>query len=227
MNKAPHHISFVLDGNRRWARSQNLPVWQGHTVALDKVIDFVEWSIGAGVGYVTLYVFSTENWGRSEEELSKLLGEVAMKAISQKFPRLLEMGAKVNVWGSLERFAAPIQKGLQKLMDDSVGNTTIVVNLCMDYGGRAELVRAVQQIVDDGITKVDEAAIEQRLFSAGMPDPDLMIRTGGAQRLSNYLLWQHSYSELYFTEKFLPEFEKEDFDAALEWYADQERRLGK
>jgi undecaprenyl diphosphate synthase len=187
----------------------------------------VRWCFDAEVKYLTLYLFSTENWNRAEEELAKLLGPVAQAAIEKKFPILMELGAKVNIFGSTDRFAKPIGEALRKLEQDSAANNNIVVNFCVDYGGRTELVNAVREIVKENPAQVDEATIEKHLYSAGIPDPDLMIRTGGAHRVSNFLLWQQAYTEFYFVDKYLPDFTQEDFKEALRWYAEEERRFGK
>lgn len=221
------HLSFVLDGNRRWAKQNGKLPWEGHLVALDSIINIVSWSKQSNIEYLTLYLFSTENWGRSDEELANLFGPVAKVAIDNKFPQLLEMGAKINIFGSLERLPDGLAISLNKLVEDSRENTGIVVNFCIDYGARNELVLAVQNIVDNGVEKVDESVIASELFTAGMPDVDMMIRTGGDSRLSNFLLWQQAYSELYFTDKFLPEFDEEEFNRALAWYAGVERRFGR
>ena len=225
----PKHISIVLDGNRRWAASAGKPAWEGHLRALDTINDLVDWSSNAGVGYLTLYLFSTENWSRTEEELANLFGRVAKVAVESKFPKLLAAGARVQVWGDLARFPAFLRQGLEKLVEDSRDNNKIVVNFCLGYGGRGELVDAFGRMLADGVTAqdLDEERLSKYLFSVGIPDPDMMIRTGGERRLSNFLLWQHAYSELYFVDKFLPDFTEEDFAAALGWYAERERRYGR
>jgi undecaprenyl diphosphate synthase len=228
-NQIPKHVSVVLDGNRRWAKAAGLPVWEGHIKALDAIENLVQWSVDRKIEYLTLYLFSTENWSRENEEIGQLMGVVARLAIEQKFPALLKMGAKINLFGPLDKFPDFLQEGLRKLVGDSANNHKIVVNFCLDYGARAEMVKAVKSIVEKGISAdaINESVIENELWSAGMPDPDLMIRTGGARRLSNFLLWQQAYTELYFVDKYLPEFTEVDFDEALEWYAGQERRMGR
>ena len=225
----PKHISFVLDGNRRWAAQAGLPAWAGHQRALDVINDLVVWSREAGVAYLTLYLFSTENWGRAEEELSNLFGRVATVAIEQKFPQLIEAGARINLWGELDKFPTAMQTALHKLVEDSKNNDGIVVNFCLGYGGRDEIARAVQVLAKEGVAvdAVNTEMIGQKLFSAHTPDPDMMIRTGGERRLSNFLLWQHAYSELYFIDTLLPDFGREDFEAALQWYANRGRRFGR
>lgn len=229
MTMVPRHLSFVLDGNRRWAKANNLPSWEGHMHALDAIENLLRWSLDARIEYLTLYVFSTENWSRAEEELAKLFGNVANKAIETKFPVLIELGAQVNVFGSLDRFPAGVKKAMDKLVADTAGNDKIVLNLCMDYGGRKEIVGALKKIVEAGTdaSAITEELVSQNLEPEMIPDPDMMIRTGGAQRLSNFLLWQQAYTELYFVDKFLPDFTAEDFADAVKWYGVQERRLGK
>lgn len=227
MEGQPRHLSFVLDGNRRWAKQFGKLPWEGHLMALDSIVNIVDWSIKNKIQFLTLYLFSTENWGRSEEELAKLFGPVAKVAIDSKFPQLLSMGAMINIFGSVDKLPVELAQSLDRLVLDSRENSRIVVNFCIDYGARDEIVRAVQRIVSKQIKEVDESTISNELFTAGMPDVDMMIRTGGDMRLSNFLLWQQAYSELYFTDKFLPEFDEEEFNKALAWYAGVERRFGK
>lgn len=227
MDGQPRHLSFVLDGNRRWAKKLGKLPWEGHLMALDSIINIVDWSIKNKIQYLTLYLFSTENWGRSEEELAKLFGPVAKVAVDKKFPQLLTMGARINILGSTDKLPIDLARSLDKLVADSRDNSGIVVNFCIDYGARDELVKAVRSIVNKRITEIDESVISNELFTVGMPDVDMMIRTGGDMRLSNFLLWQQAYSELYFTDKFLPEFDEEEFNKALAWYAGVERRFGK
>ncbi len=228
-SQIPTHISFVLDGNRRWAKAQGLPTLEGHLRGMENVMNIGEWCGEAGIKYLTVYAFSTENWNRGEEELAYLFGTVFTKAFAEKFELLNQRNVKVNVFGQLERFPETMRKGLENLMEKTKTNTGLVFNICLDYGGRAEITKAVREIVGGGIAadEVTEQMVSDHLFSAGMPDPDLMIRTGGEHRLSNFLLWQHAYTEFYFPQVFLPAFSKKDFDDALEWYANRDRRYGK
>ncbi len=228
-SQVPTHISFVLDGNRRWAKAQGLPTLEGHLQGMENVMNIGGWCGEAGVKYLTVYAFSTENWNRGEEELAYLFGTVFTKAFAEKFELLNERNVRVNVFGQLERFPEAMRRGLENLIEKTKTNTGLVFNICLDYGGRAEITKAVKEIVKKGVgaDEVTEQMVGDYLFSAGMPDPDLMIRTGGEHRLSNFLLWQHAYTEFYFPAVFLPAFSKKDFDDALEWYASRDRRYGK
>ncbi len=229
MKTKPQHISFILDGNRRWARREGLPIYQGHMKGMDNVENIMDWCIEEGVTHLTVYAFSTENWDREEEELNYLFTKVYNFGFSEKFPKYHKKNVKVNLFGSLDRFPKKMQEGIWDLVNKTKDNTGLVLNVCLDYGGKLEITKAVKEIVAAGTAAEDITSdlIESHLYSAGMPPIDMMIRTGGEHRLSNFLLWQHAYTELYFPTKFLPEFSKEDFAEALEWYASRERRYGK
>lgn len=191
--------------------------------------DIAKWCKDAGIKYLTVYAFSTENWNRSQAELDYLFNEVFDKGFSEKFPKFKKENIKVNIFGELERFPEKMQQGIRNLAEQTKDCTGLIFNVCLNYGGRAEIVRAIRQIVEEDIpaSEIDEKTVSSHLYSAGMPDPDLMIRAGGEHRLSNFLLWQQAYTELYFPKTFLPGFTKQDFDEALEWYANRERRYGK
>lgn len=225
----PQHIAFILDGNRRWAKDRGLPAWQGHLKALDTLDELVYWCRETGVKYLTVYAFSTENWGRPEEELGHLFGEVLTEGVTEKFPRLHEQNIRVNVLGRLDRFPPKMQTAIGDIIEKTKSNTGLVFNWCLDYGGRSELVRAGQEITRQQIPadQITEDIVSAHLYSAGVPDPDLVIRTSGEQRLSGFLLWQNAYAELYFPKVYFPAFTKTDFDEALTWYAGRDRRYGK
>jgi len=225
----PRHISFVLDGNRRWARSSNLSTLEGHLRGLDAVFNIIQWSQDVGVEYLTTYAFSTENWNRTSEELGYLFGMVFEQGLKRYLPTLIKNNVRVNLFGQLERFPQGMRVGVEDMLRKTAQNTGLVWNLCLDYGGRAEIVRAIKRLVIAGVPveEIDEQTVADQLYSANMPDPDLMIRTGGEQRLSNFLLWQHAYTEFYYPEVGLPGFTRQDFDAALQWYARRDRRFGK
>ncbi|MFH0905373.1 MAG: polyprenyl diphosphate synthase [bacterium] len=224
----PRHVAFVLDGNRRWARERGLPTLEGHLRGMDNIENIVEWCVKAGIGYLTVYAFSTENWDRSAEELNYLFNVVFPKGFG-KSARFNEQNVRVNLFGSVEKFPAKMQDEIRDLIDKTQENTGLQFNVCLNYSGRTELVQAVQAIMREGtpVDQVIEQTIADHLFSAGMPDPDLMIRTGGEHRLSGFLLWQQAYTELYFPKKYLPEFSEADFREALQWYAERDRRHGK
>jgi len=229
MTSVPQHIAFILDGNRRWAKAQGLPTLHGHMKGMDRVEDLAKWCGDAGVKYLTVYAFSTENWDRTQEELGYLFNEVFDKGFSEKFPKFKAENIRVNVFGELDKFPEKMQKGIRNLVEQTKDCTGLIFNVCFNYGGRTEIVRAIKKIVEEGIqtNDIDEKTVSDHLYSAGMPNPDLMIRTGGEHRVSGFLLWQQAYTELYFPETFLPGFTKQDFDEALEWYATRERRYGK
>ena len=196
---------------------------------MDNVENIVDWCIEYGIGYLTVYAFSRQNWDRTPDELNYLFGTVFNKAFSEKFHLFHEKNVKVNLFGHLDRFPKKMQEGIADLVEKTKANTGLVFNVCLDYGGREEITEAVQKIVREQtpVEMITPELIADNLYSAGMPDPDIMIRTGGEHRLSNFLLWQHSYTEFYYPTKYLPEFTKEDFIQALEWYADRDRRYGK
>ena len=230
MNRdVPRHIAFILDGNRRWAKAQGLPTLHGHMKGMDRVEDLAKWCSDAGVKYLTAYAFSTENWNRTQEELGYLFNEVFDKGFSEKFPKFKAENIRVNVFGELAKFPEKMQKGIRNLVEQTKDCTGLIFNVCLNYGGRTELIRAIKKIMEEGIpvSEIDEKTVSEHLYSAGMPDPDLMIRAGGEHRVSGFLLWQQAYTELYFPKAFLPGFTKQDFDEALEWYATRERRYGK
>ncbi|OGB73811.1 di-trans,poly-cis-decaprenylcistransferase [candidate division Kazan bacterium RIFCSPHIGHO2_01_FULL_44_14] len=225
----PQHIAFIVDGNRRWAKERGLPVWEGHMQGMETMERVLDWCDKAGVKYVTTYLFSTENWGRGEQELNYLFGDIFTKAFKEKFPRLIEQNIRFNIFGEIDRFPESMRRGLINLVEKTRANTGLVWNACLNYGGRAELVRAVQQIIKSQMPseQITKQTIADNLYSAGIPDPDLIIRTSGEQRLSGFLLWQGSYAELYFPEVYFPAFTKADLEQALQWYADRDRRYGK
>ncbi|MDD5606130.1 MAG: polyprenyl diphosphate synthase [Patescibacteria group bacterium] len=228
-NDLPQHIAFVLDGNRRWARAQGLPTLEGHMRGMENIENIAQWCIEKDIKYLTMYAFSTENWDRSPEELDYLFNKVFVTGFRTYMERLAKENVKINIFGEIERFPEKMRAAIKQMVADSQNNTGLNMNFCLDYGGRAEIIRAVKNIVQEGIVpeKIDEAVIANHLYSAGMPDPDLMIRTGGEHRLSGFLLWQMSYTEFYFPQICLPGFTKQDFEEALEWYASRDRRHGK
>lgn len=229
-SELPQHIAFVLDGNRRWAKAQGLSALEGHMQGMRNIENIAEWCMETGVKYLTMYAFSKENWDRSAEELDYLFNTVFVTGFNNYVQKLIDRGVRINVFGEIDRFPAKMQEAIRAMLTKSQANAgELVMNFCLDYGGRSELVRAVQDIVreDIAVDEIDEKVIAGHLYSAGIPDPDLMIRTGGEHRLSGFLLWQMAYTELYFPSVALPAFSRTDFDAALEWYASRDRRYGK
>ena len=214
----PAHIAVIMDGNRRWAKAKGLPAIAGHAYAVEKMVEaLIERAGEMGVKYLTLWAFSTENWGRAEDEVTGLMN-LFRKAIETKAGRFIAKGARLRLIGDMSRFSEDIQTGMKRVIAESEKNDKITVTFALNYGGRDEIKRAVQK---GGVD------FENQLDTVGMPDPDLIIRTGGDYRLSGFLMWQAAYSELYFTETLFPDFTPEKFDEAVEEYQRRQRRFGK
>ncbi|MBP9702218.1 di-trans,poly-cis-decaprenylcistransferase [Candidatus Woesebacteria bacterium] len=214
----PTHIAVIMDGNRRWAKAKGLPAIAGHAYAVEKTVEaLIERAGETGVKHLTLWAFSTENWGRAEDEVTGLMN-LFRKAIETKAGRFIAKGARLRLIGDMSRFSEDIQVGMKRVIAESEKNEKITVTFALNYGGRDEIKRAVQK---GGVD------FENQLDTVGMPDPDLIIRTGGDYRLSGFLMWQAAYSELYFTETLFPDFTPEKFDEAVEEYQSRQRRFGK
>ncbi len=223
------HIAFIMDGNRRWAKERHIPTLIGHKKGYENIENIVDHALERKIEYVTFWAFSTENWNREKKEVDYLMNLFRDLFAGRMLQKILKKGGKIQVLGDMTAFPKDIQKETQKVLDQSKDNNAITINIALNYGGRAEILHAVQQIVSKGINSTDitEQTIAQYLYTNGQPDPDLIIRTGGEQRLSGYLPWQGIYSELYFTDKYWPEFDEKEFDKALEEFARRERRFGK
>lgn len=223
------HVAFIMDGNRRWAREKNLPTLIGHNRGQKRIEKIVEHAQNLDIPYVTFYAFSTENWERSQEEVEYLMDLFRKVFKSKLFKNLLKNGGRINILGDLSAFPKDVQKDISKIVTESKNNTKIQINIALNYGGREEIVQAVKKIVSNNIKHTDITAdlVSQHLYTKDQPDPDLIIRTGGAQRLSGYLPWQSIYSELYFTETYWPDFDDKAFNEAIEEYKRRERRFGK
>lgn len=225
--KLPAHIAVIMDGNGRWAKARNLPRTAGHRAGADAVRIIVEECARIGIGYLTLYAFSSENWARPRAEITALFG-LLVEFLGKETPRLVEQGIRLNVIGDIEGLPAPSRLALGHAMSRTAGGSRMVLNLALNYGGRAEILRAARSVVRDGLApdEISEQIFAQRLYTAGQPDPDLLIRTSGEKRLSNFLLWQCAYSELYFTRVLWPDFDASGLRKALWAYAARKRRFG-
>ena len=226
-NLIPEHIGIIIDGNRRWARARNLPTFEGHRVGFDKVKEIAEYALEKGVKIMTIYAFSTENWKRSQDEVSYLLG--LFKILLEKEANyLLKKGIRLQILGDRLGLSEDLQKAISKAEELTQPADKGILNICFNYGGRDEIVKAVQKIVASKVAESDitEDLIKQNLYSKNIMDPDFIIRTSGEQRLSGFLTWQSVYSELYFAQKMWPEFDKVDFDLALAEYSNRQRRFG-
>lgn len=230
--RIPLHVAVIMDGNGRWAKQHGKERIFGHENGVKSVKETVEAAAEIGVKYLTLYAFSTENWNRPESEVSGLM-ELLVSAIHQETPTLLKNNIRLMKIGNSERLPESCRREFEEAMEKTSGNTHMTLIIALSYSSKWEIVEAVKKIADKAKSgeidpsSITEATIDQHLQTAGIPDPELMIRTSGEQRISNYLLWQLAYSELYFTEKMWPDFRKEDFFEAIADYQNRERRFGK
>lgn len=227
MSKDLQHIGIIMDGNRRWARAQGLSIFKGHSKGMEQPRQIVEAAIDVGISYLTLFAFSTENWKRSKEEVAGLMEVFRTMLKSTDLQELMDNNVKVSVIGYYKEFPEDIIEKIKKVEEKSKNNTGIHVLIALGYGGRDELVRGVQKLIDQGEKIITEESIKNTLYTKDIPDPDLIIRTGGEQRTSGFLLFQAAYAELYFTDVYWPDFTKEEFKKAVAWYQDRERRFGK
>jgi undecaprenyl diphosphate synthase len=224
----PRHLAIVMDGNRRWARQRHLPAIAGHRAGVETIRKTLRAARERGVEYLTLYSFSTENWTRDPDEVAGLMA-LLEETIRRETKSLVEDEVKLRVIGRLGELSDRLQKAIAGAVQATSGGARGVMTLAFNYGGRAEIVDAVRRVVADGVApdQVDEAAIAQRLYAPDHPDPDLLVRTGGELRVSNFLLWEVAYAEMWATEVLWPDFSVADLDAALASYAKRERRFGR
>jgi len=223
--KIPECIGIILDGNRRWAKEKNLPTLEGHKKGLDKLVDTARWVRDRGIKHLVVYAFSTENWNRSTEEVSYLM-DMIKNAAEKELSKLSEENVQVRFLGQRERLDYEVRRSIEKLENESKRNDAITLWVCLSYGGRPEILNAAKAFSVSG-EEVTEKSFKKYLWTADMPDPDIIIRTGGEKRLSNFLLWQGAYSELFFIDTYWPDFSESALDAILEEYAARERRHGK
>lgn len=234
MKKVPHHIVLFPDGNRRWARKKGLPTLKGHQKGYRNLIDFCEWCKDRGVKVLTAFGFSTENWSRSKAEVGYLmkLFEKGLSEYLKKYQgneKYKREGIRVKIIGQKERLPKSLQKVIKKVEDATANNKKLQLNLAVSYGGRWDILQAFQEIIRKKISakKITEDLFESFLSTAGLANPDLIIRAGGEKRLSNFVLWQAAYSELYFSKKLWPDFTEKDLDEALKEYVRRQRRIGR
>ncbi len=224
----PRHVAIIPDGNRRWAKERGLPTILGHKQGVEQSKKLIRSAMEAGVEVLTFFGFSTENWQRAPDEVKYLL-DLYERFARKEARDLASQGVQFRAYGQLERFPQSLQTALAETMALTKENTKFVLNICLSYGGRDDLVRAIQKIVASGIRheNITEDLVSQSVDLADLPSPDLIIRTSGEQRLSGFLTWQSVYSELYFTDSNFPDFGKEEFLAALAEYELRQRRYGK
>ncbi len=231
-NRLPSHIAIIMDGNGRWAKAQGLDRSYGHKKGVDSVRTVTEAASEIGIKYLTLYTFSTENWNRPQEEVDALMALMVM-AIERETPDLIKNGVRLQAIGNLNRMPEEVRMRLNKCISDTAQGTGVTLILALSYSSRWEIVEAVKNIstkVKNGdilVEDITEETITKSLTTSQIPDPDLLIRTGGEERISNFLMWQISYSELYFTSEYWPDFGKESLYKAICDYQSRERRFGK
>ncbi|MFH1485642.1 MAG: polyprenyl diphosphate synthase [Chloroflexota bacterium] len=223
----PNHVAIVMDGNGRWARQRGLPRLAGHRAGTGNVRHIIEVFSRYGVKYLTLYAFSTENWGRPPDEVKSLLG-ILEQVIKRETKSLHEKGVRLRHLGRIEGLSKRLQEAVRRGVDLTRDNTGMTLSVAFNYGGRAEIVDAIRNIVSENIPpdKVDEALLSNHLYTAGLPDPDLIIRTAGEMRLSNFLIWHAAYSEYYSTPTVWPDFNEKEVERALLAYSQRHRRFG-
>lgn len=228
IEKVPQHVAMIMDGNGRWAIQRGLPRLAGHKAGTENLRRVIRASVEFGVKYLTIYAFSTENWGRPPEEVQGLM-LILQDVIDRELKELHKEGVQLRHIGRLERLDPRIQKKVLNAIELTKNNDRLILNVAFNYGGRDEIVCAIQKIINDGIPadQVTDEIVNKYLFTAGVPDPDLIIRTSGELRVSNFLIWQAAYSEWYITPTFWPDFDKEEYRHALESYAQRDRRYGK
>jgi len=228
MSPVPRHIAIVMDGNRRWARKRHLPAIAGHRAGVETIRKTLRAARERGVEYLTLYSFSTENWSRDPEEVTGLMA-LLEETIRRETDSLVRDDVRLEVIGRLHELSPGLQRSIAGAVEATSKCAHGVMTLAFNYGGRAEIVDAVRRLVGDGVAPdaVDEAAIASRLYAPDHPDPDLLIRTGGELRVSNFLLWEVAYAEMWATPVLWPDFAVKDLDDALASYAKRERRFGR
>ena len=220
----PHHIAIVMDGNGRWAKKRFLPRIAGHKQGVDALSDCVKACLGRGVRVLTVFAFSSENWNRPSDEVSGLM-DLLVLALAKQVPRLNANGVQLHFIGDRQRLSRKVQAGLLEAEFNTAGNQRLIFNVCFNYGGRWDIAQAAQKLASRG-EAITEQSLDQAMALAHVPDPDLLIRTGGELRISNFMLWQAAYSELYFSASLWPEFDEAALDEAIAAYCARERRFG-
>ena len=223
----PQHIAIIMDGNGRWAKKRGLPRLAGHQAGTENLRRVIRSCVELGIRYLSIYAFSTENWGRPKEEVEGLL-KILESVIEKELTELNEEGVQLRHIGRLERLPESLRRKVEYAIDLTKNNSKLTVVVAFNYGGRDEIVYAVEQLIRQGVRVEDisESLISQNLFTAGVPDPDLIIRTSGEMRLSNFLIWQAAYSEYYVTSTYWPDFDKEELQKAIDAYRQRSRRFG-
>jgi undecaprenyl diphosphate synthase len=225
--QVPYHLAIIMDGNGRWAKARGLPRLAGHRAGTENLRRILKACVSRGVKILTLYAFSTENWGRPVEEVRGLMS-ILEQVIERELEELNEQGVQIRHIGRIDGISPRLQKKIKRAVELTHHNTTLILNVALNYGGRQEIIDAVKHLIQDGVDPdaIDDALFNRYLYTAGQPDPDLIVRTSGELRVSNFLIWQGAYAEYYVTPTFWPDFDEHELDLALEHYASRERRFG-
>ncbi|MBE6086745.1 isoprenyl transferase [Clostridium beijerinckii] len=232
MNNIPNHIAIIMDGNGRWAKEQNLPRSMGHRAGVETIRRILKEATRLGIKNLTLYAFSTENWARPKDEVGTLM-KLLVTYLKKELKECHENGVRMNVLGDTSKLPKECQNALEEALETTRNNTKINLNFALNYGGRNEIVRAIKLINSDikngklNEEDINEALVEKYLYTKGIPDPDLIIRPSGEQRLSNFLLWQCAYSEFWYSDINWPDFKEKDLRKAIADYQNRDRRFGK
>ena len=223
--KIPKHIAFIMDGNGRWAKKRALPRKAGHKAGVDALKTVIEECQARGVQMCTFYAFSTENWKRPQDEINAIFKLVESFA-ENELQKYVDKNYRVMCMGDLSLLPQVTQDALKKIVESGKNNTGMIVNIAINYGGRQEIVNAINYILQSGINKVDEQMVSDCIYTAGLPDPDIIVRTSGEERISNFMLWQLAYSELLFLDTLWPDMSKKDIDYIISEYSKRNRRFG-
>ncbi len=223
----PQHIAIIMDGNGRWARQRGLPRLAGHRAGTENLRRIIEACVEFGVKYLTIYAFSTENWGRPEEEVNGLMG-LFDDVFDRELAELHRQGAQLRHIGRLDGVKESLRKKVEQGIELTKNNNRLILNVAFNYGGRDEVIHAIQEMLRDGVgpQEVTDEMVSRYLFTAGIPDPDLVIRTSGEQRISNFLIWQAAYAEWIFPQVLWPDFGRDELLKAIQEYGQRERRFG-
>lgn len=223
-DRLPKHIAIIMDGNGRWATKRNKPRVFGHNEGMKRVVDVVENSLNIGIKYLSLYAFSTENWKRPQKEIDFLM-QILIKYIDDQLNKLVTQGVKINILGDISVLPEKVIQKIEYALDSTKDNDKLILNIAINYGSRQEILRAVNTAIEDGEILTDDE-FSNLLYTRNQPDVDLLIRPGGEKRLSNFLLYQMSYAELYFSDIYWPDFKLESLIYAIYWYQNRNRRFG-
>ncbi|MBI5565082.1 MAG: isoprenyl transferase [Chloroflexi bacterium] len=225
--QVPYHLAIIMDGNGRWAKARGLPRLAGHRAGTENLRRILRACVKHGIKILTLYAFSTENWGRPAEEVRGLM-TILEQVIEHELKELHQEGVRINHIGRQAGISPRLQKKIKQAVDLTHANTTLTLNVALNYGGRQEIIDAIRCIIRDGLApeQIDDAVLSRYLYTAGQPDPDLIVRTSGEMRVSNFLIWQGAYAELYVTPTYWPDFDENELQLALEHFASRERRFG-